>query len=217
MASALAPEVSAAHGHHLPLRIDEMGSVSCGGERGVSDTYASALWAVDTLFALARAGVNGVNIHTPPRSINQMFTFSRVKGVWQAAVHPIYYGMLMFAQATPPGSELLRISGGSAPGLSTWATRGRDGKTRVVAINKNTGQSRLVAVRAPAHATAATIELLRAPSIGAKAGITLGGRSFGAETRTGALAPTPAANTVKPAHGTYTFELPAGSAALLTF
>ena len=217
LASALAPEVSAAHRHHLPLRIDEMNSVSCGGARGVSDTYASALWALDTLFALARAGVDGVNIHTPPRSINEMFAFSRVKGAWQASVHPIYYGMLMFAQATPPGSRLLQVSGGVAPGLSTWATRGRDGKTRVVAINKSTGTSRFLAVRAPAHATAATIELLRAPSIAASAGITVGGQSFGAETRTGALAATPPANTIDPAHGIYTFKLPAGSAALLTF
>jgi hypothetical protein len=216
LAASLAPEVSAAHRHHLPLRIDEMNSVSCGGERGVSDTYASALWVIDSLFALARAGVDGVNIHTPPRSTNQMFTFSQVKGAWQASVHPVYYGMLMFAQATPPGSKLIGISGGSVPGLSTWATRGPDGKTRVVLINKDARDSRSVAVRAPAAAGPATIELLRAPAIGARYGITLGGQSFGAETRTGALAGAPVNETVKPSHGSYTFNLPAGSAALLT-
>jgi hypothetical protein len=216
LAASLAPEVSAAHRHHLPLRIDEMNSVSCGGERGVSDTYASALWVIDSLFALARAGVDGVNIHTPPRSINQMFAFSQVKGAWQASVHPVYYGMLMFAQATPPGSKLIRISGGSAPDLSTWATRALDGSTRVVLINKDARDSRSVAVRAPAGARPATIELLRASSIGAKYGIMLGGQSFGAETRTGALAGAPANATVKPADGRYTFDLPAASAALLT-
>jgi hypothetical protein len=216
LAATLAPEVSAAHRHHVPLRIDEMNSVSCGGERGVSDTYASALWVLDTLFAFARDGVDGVNIHTPPRSINEMFTSSLVKGAWQASVHPVYYGMLMFARATPPGSTLIRISGGSAPGLSTWATRGRDGKTRVVLINKDPLNSRLVAVRAGAGASPATIELLRAPAIGAKSGITLGGQSFGADTRTGVLAGAAAGKTVKPDDGQYTFRLPAGSAALLT-
>ncbi len=216
LAASLAPEVSAAHRHHLPLRIDEMNSVSCGGERGVSDTYASALWALDSLFALARAGVDGVNIHTPPRSINEMFTVSQVNGAWQVSVHPNYYGMLMFAQATPAGSRLIRISGGSAPGLSTWATRGRDGKTRVVVINKDTRASRLVAVRAAPGSGPGTIELLRAPAIGATSGITLGGQSFGAETRTGVLAGTPDGETVKPTDGKYTFTLPVASAALLT-
>ncbi len=216
LAASLAPEVSAAHRRHVPLRIDEMNSVSCGGERGVSDTYASALWVLDTLFALARAGVDGVNIHAPPRSINEMFTVSQVNGAWQVSVHPDYYGMLMFAQATPPGSKLIRISGGSAPGLSTWATRGRDGKTRVVLINKDTRVSRVVAVRAAPGAGPATIELMRAPAIAATYGITLGGQGFGTETRTGALAGTPTGETVKPADGKYTFKLPAGSAALLT-
>ncbi len=216
LAASLAPEVSAAHRRHVPLRIDELNSVSCGGERGVSDTYASSLWVLDTLFALARAGVDGVNIHTPPRSINEMFTVSQTNGAWQVSVHPDYYGMLMFAQATPPGSRLIRISGRSAPGLSTWATRGRDGKTRVVLINKDTHVSRVVAVRAAPGAGPATIELMRAPAINAGYGITLGGQTFGAQTRTGALAGTPADETVKPADGKYTFKLPAASAALLT-
>ena len=74
LAASVAPLAAIAHAHHVPLRLDEINSISCGGERGVSDTYATALWSLDTLFALARAGVDGVNIHTPPQSINQMFT-----------------------------------------------------------------------------------------------------------------------------------------------
>ena len=64
LAARVAPLAAVAHRHHVPLRIDEINSVSCGGEPGVSDTYATALWSLDTLFALARAGVDGVNIHT---------------------------------------------------------------------------------------------------------------------------------------------------------
>src|SRR5207302_4190776 len=80
LAAGLGPLAAIAHRHHVPLRVDEMNSVSCGGERGVSDTYATALWSLDTLFALAHAGVDGVNIHTPPRSINQMFTVIQAHG-----------------------------------------------------------------------------------------------------------------------------------------
>jgi len=42
----------------------------------------------DALFALARDGVDGVNIHTPPRSNNQMFTVTQTNGVWEVYVHP---------------------------------------------------------------------------------------------------------------------------------
>jgi hypothetical protein len=193
-----------------------MNSVSCGGERGVSDTYATALWSLDTMFALVRAGVDGVNIHTPAHSINQMFTVSQVNGTWEVYVHPNYYGLLMFAQATPPGSRLLRISGSGGAGLSTWATIGAGGTTRVVVIDKRTSGSRVVEISAPAGARAATLELMRAPAITSKTGITIGGQGFGAQTSTGELAGTPRTTTLKPSNGHYTFTLPAASAALLT-
>ena len=40
LAANVAPLAAIAHAHHLPLRIDEINAISCGGERGVSDTYA---------------------------------------------------------------------------------------------------------------------------------------------------------------------------------
>jgi hypothetical protein len=216
LATRIAPVAAIAHRHHMPLRVDEINSVTCGGEPGVSDTYATALWSLDTLFALARAGVDGVNIHTPPRSTNQMFTVSQVKGTWEVYVHPNYYGLLMFAQATPPGSRLLRVSGSAAAGVSTWATRGRDGKTRMVVINKSTRSPRPVAIKAPAGAATATMELMRAPSIKAKTGITIGGQGFGAQTSTGELAGTPQIPTLKRVRRAYRFKLPPASAALVT-
>ncbi|MGZ6703997.1 MAG: glycosyl hydrolase family 79 C-terminal domain-containing protein [Solirubrobacteraceae bacterium] len=216
LAAQLAPVAVAAHRHHVPLRIDELGSVTCGGEPGVSDTYATALWSLDTLFALANAGVDGVNVHTPPRSTNQMFTVSQVNGTWEVYVHPNYYGLLMFAQATPPGSRLLRISGPTAGGLSTWATLATDGTTRVVVINKSTSRARAVAIRARAKATSATLELMRAPAITSKTGITIGGQGFGGQTSTGQLAGTAQTPTLKQAHHQYAFTLPPASAALVT-
>ena len=216
LAAQVAPVVATAHRHRVPLRIDELGSVTCGGEPGVSDTYATALWSLDTLFALARAGVDGVNIHTPNHSTNQMFTVARVHGMWEVFVHPNYYGLLMFAQATPPGSRLVKISGPSGGGLSTWATLGTDGTTRVVVINKSTSRARAITIRAPAKATNATLQLMRARSITAKTGITIGGQGFGAQTSTGQLAGTAQTPTLKQAHHEYSFKLPPASAALVT-
>src|ERR1700694_3840811 len=75
LANEVAGYAATAHSHHIPLRIDEMNSVTCGGQHGLSDTYASALWAVDALYEMARVGVDGVNIHTAPNGINQVFFF----------------------------------------------------------------------------------------------------------------------------------------------
>jgi hypothetical protein len=131
-------------------------------------------------------------------------------------VHPNYYGLLMFAQATPPGSRLLRISGSGGAGLSTWATIATDRTRRVVVINKRTAGTRVVEIRAPAGARSAALELMRAPAITSRSGITIGGQGFGAQTSTGELAGTPQTTSLKPSKGRYMFTLPAASAALLT-
>ncbi len=51
-----------------------MNSVTGGGAKGVSNTFASALWALDTLFELAQAGVSGVNVHTFPSAQYALYT-----------------------------------------------------------------------------------------------------------------------------------------------
>ena len=48
----------------VPWRMCETQSFSGGGKAGVSDTFASALWALDYLFVLAGYGCAGVNMET---------------------------------------------------------------------------------------------------------------------------------------------------------
>jgi hypothetical protein len=216
LADSVAPYVAVAHGHRVPLRIDEMNSISCGGERGVGDTFASSLWSLDALFAMASVGVDGVNIHTVPNAINELFAFKLVNGVWQGYVHPDYYGLLMFAQAAPVGSRLLELSGTTRGALRAWATLAPDGHTRVVLINTGTAGSRLVAVRARSAVGSAALERLTAPAVSAGSGLSLGGQSFGAKTATGLLAGPAQSTSVAPSDGRYLVRLPAASAAMLT-
>jgi hypothetical protein len=217
LARALARYVTIAHAHGLPLRVDEMNAVSCGGRRGVSDTFATALWSLDTLFAMVRAGVDGVNVHTVPGTDHDLFGVSAGHGSWQASVHPEYYGLMMFAQATPPGSRLLGLAGKPAAGLSAWATKATDGQMRVVLINKSLDQTQVVRVRLPSIAGSATLERLQAPSAGARTEITLGGQGFGAETATGRLADPSGGTSVTATARGYRISLPTASAAMLTF
>ena len=74
--------------HGLPFRLDEMNSVSGTGVKGVSDTFASALWVLDTLFNLRSVGVDGVNVHTLPDAGYELFTFTHAASGWSAFVHP---------------------------------------------------------------------------------------------------------------------------------
>jgi Glycosyl hydrolase family 79 C-terminal beta domain len=216
LANSVASYVRVAHAHHVPLRIDELNGVSCGGERGVSDTFASALWALDTLFEMARVGVDGVNFHTVPLAMNELFSGDYSKGRWHSFVHPQYYGLMMFAQAAPAGSRLLRISGAPGAGLHAWATRAPNGQVRVVLINEASRRSWLVRVRIPSGHGTATLERLEAPSIGAKSGVSLAGQSFGRSTYTGVLAGSPSTTTVAPSRDVYAVKVPAASAAMLT-
>jgi hypothetical protein len=213
--SFLAGYVGVAHGHGLPFRVDELNSVACGGKRGVSDTFASALWALDTLFDLARLGVSGVNIHMFPGARYILFSFRRQDGRWVARIRPEYYGLLMFAQATPPGSHLLRTITRGGQAVRAWATRGAEGTVRVVLINDDLRKRHVFLVTDAAPAGPASAIRLTAPSAYATAGVQIGEQSFGA-TSTGRLGSPPEQEPIASSRGHYVIRLGPASAAMLT-
>ena len=55
-----------AHETEVPFRLDESGTVSCGGVPGISDTFASALWGVSYLTQAMRIGAAGINLEGNP-------------------------------------------------------------------------------------------------------------------------------------------------------
>lgn len=218
LADSLKRWIAIAHAQHRQLRLDELNSVACRGKAGVSDSFASALWATDALFGLARAGVDGIDMHTLPDAAYQLFAFSRQGGHWQAQVRPVYYGLQLFAQAAPAGARLLQVTRhGADAALSVWATRGRDHRLRVVVINKSQTRRKTVTVSLPTGTPMAnaTVERMLAPSVRAKHGVTLAGRSYGAETQTGQLA-TPEVERAHIVSGRVTLSVPGASAALVT-
>ena len=215
LAASVAGAVKVAHARHVPLRIDEMNTDSCGLIPAVTDSFATALWSLDALFSMASVGVDGVNIHTYPLAGASLFGFHRVGRRWHATVQPEYYGLQMFEQAAPTGSRLLRVSPAGTAQLDSWATLALDHTIRVVVINESS-HARVVAVRRPAGTAAGTLERLEASSLAARRGVTLGGQSFGASTATGLLAGPVRTGTVPPGARGYVFRVPAGSAAMLT-
>jgi hypothetical protein len=221
MAANVAPYVRIAHRFGHPLRLDEMNAVSCGGEPGLSNTYATSLWSLDAMFAMAGVGVSGVNIHSTPKSVNHLFSVQQSGTQWSSSVAPLYYGLLMFAQAAPAGSHLLRTSGGPGGALRVWATRSGT-TTHVVLINDSTARPATVTLKIRGAGGSASLERLQGPGLKATGGVTIGGQGFGTATRTGRLAGRQqlAAIAPKGVYGPggprYTVTVPPISAAMLT-
>ncbi|KAG2180534.1 hypothetical protein INT44_003538 [Umbelopsis vinacea] len=76
------------------FRLGEFNSVSCEGRSGVSNSFASALWAIDYMMLLAYYNVTACNIHN--RFPSYYNIADRVGGVWKA--QPVWYSLLFIAQ-----------------------------------------------------------------------------------------------------------------------
>jgi Glycosyl hydrolase family 79 C-terminal beta domain len=178
MANTIKPAVRAARRVHLPVRLTEINSVTCKGARGVSNTFATALWVPDALFEYMKAGARSVAIHVRTDTINRAFSLTP-RGVF---AFPMFYGMAAFARTLGAHPQLLHTRLQSSPGfhLKAWAVR--DGRTlRVMLINKGSN-SGFVSLRLQAGG-ALTLQRLLAPSDAATAGVTLAGQKLGRQGR----------------------------------
>ncbi len=61
-AVSLSRYLAVAHARQTGFRMDETNTVSCGGRPGISDTFASALWAAGYITQAMSAGVVGINL-----------------------------------------------------------------------------------------------------------------------------------------------------------
>ncbi len=209
LAADLAPMIAATHRAGLRFRLTELNSVTCGGRPRVSDTFATALWAPDTLFALLRARADGVNLHVRANTINAPFAFTR-RGLF---ARPLLYGLIMFSRALADGSALVRAHLRAAPSLNlhSWVIRTRSGGLHILAIDKGHHPVRLL-LRLPGHAPA-TVERLRAAHPSSRFGVTLAGQRLSPRgTWTGVRR----SEIVRRTRRGYVIDIPRFSAALIS-
>ena len=207
LANTVEPATTFAHGERTELRLTEVNSISCGGNAGVADSFATALWAPDALFELLRVGVDGVNWHIRPKTLNAPFHLK----AGEIVPLPELYGLTLFAQMIQGRSSLLDSTLTSSAGLDlkAWVVRSTAATTMLL-INKG---SREAAVRLPAVVPApavATVSRLDAPGIGATAGVRFAGRWIGTDARWHGRASTEA---VRETGGFYYVVVPGYSAA----
>jgi hypothetical protein len=223
--SNLAPQLAAARAVGLPIRIDETNSSAGGGIVGVSDTYASALWAMDYNLLMAQAGYAGLNFHgglgvcgaplyngkfqiyTPICAAN---TADEAAKVYVAM--PEYYGLLM---ATRMGTgRFLPVSISSDRNVTAYAVRGAEGRISIAVIEKDdtAGASVHIGLSIGTGSCTAHVVHLTGPSLTSTAGVAIQGATVG---RDGRLPHRPA-DRVSVRHGSLTLDLAAGSAVVIT-
>jgi len=180
----------------------------------MSNSFSEALWALNVLPALWRAGVQGVNFQTVDGNLNQMIAARHSASGWSVSVQPEYYGLLAFADAAPAGSRLLRISNPGVAHLYQFAVRAPDGSERIVLTDVGSA-ARTIGVTATGTRGTGSLSLLTARSLNATGGATLAGQRLSA--RSGRLAGAPTVTPVRPnAGGVYAVRVPAHAAAILT-
>jgi hypothetical protein len=156
--------MDAAHGAGIAYRMCEGNSCWNGGQEGVSDTLASALWVADMMLNFASLGCAGVNLHGGGNGFYTPVAGSIAGGF---VARPEYFGMLLARQFF--GATLLRSTlQCECDRVRAYAAE-KDGLQLVTIINK-TEQS--VAIKTPLR-HAREQWLLDGPAIDAKQGVSL--------------------------------------------
>ncbi|MBC8122011.1 MAG: hypothetical protein H7Y22_09265, partial [Gemmatimonadaceae bacterium] len=214
------PIVAEAGEYGKKMRISETNSMTCGGVNGVSNTLAAALWATDMMFEAANIGAGGVNIITGSQpDMTPLYFDGHIdyEGVatYTPQVYPLYYGMLLFAQAAANQGSLVPVSITKTGNMKVWATKDNTGAIRVVALNKDQSLSGNARITIAGTSGSASLTRLSASSVSAKTGLTLAGQTFDGTTD-GKPKGSYTSTSVSSSNGTYVFSLPKGSAAMLT-
>ncbi|HEV2981520.1 MAG TPA: hypothetical protein VGX51_08820 [Solirubrobacteraceae bacterium] len=189
---SLARYMRVASAAHIPFRLDETNSVSCGGRPGISDTFASALWAVSYIARAMAAGVSGINFHGNPANCRGYAPLCAPTPARLAtgalSVRPEWYALLLARQLV--GDRGLRTSlragvahGAPPPNVSVTALRAANGAVHLVVVDDDPpGSPRLLLhIHVGSRYRQARELALTGPSPSAGSGVLLGGRTVAAD------------------------------------
>jgi hypothetical protein len=163
----------------LPFRLDEANTVSCGGQAGISDRFASALWAVDYIAHAMAAGAVGINLQSNPANCRGYTPLcarsSQALAEGVLALAPEWYALAMARRlvgSRPVGASVVPAG---AANVDVLAFVTPHGTVQVLAVDDDPPGTRPVAlgVRLSARYRRARALVLSAPSPRAAGGVRL--------------------------------------------
>ena len=164
----------------VPFRIDACGAYDSGGAPGISNTYASALWAIDMIFQSALGAASGLNFESGGQ---QPCTPIADNAVTALGPQPIFYGLLLAALAGT-GTLLSTDLSAASLNVTAYALQSADHALSLVIVNKDATHNLDLGIMLPpglslSSATLQTLTQLSAsattPSLAALSGVTLQG------------------------------------------
>ncbi|KAJ7707363.1 glycoside hydrolase family 79 protein [Mycena rosella] len=185
-----------AQAYDLPFVMFETNTASCGGFAGVSDSFGSALWALDYGFQMASSNLTGALLHVGGQSVyyNPFTPPPTNQSTYHGwTIGPIYYSALIVAEAFGKSNQSriidLQMNNDSiyTPGYAIYDT----GISRLALFNyisDPTGASDYTATFSVDGAgtglrngtpSQVKVKYLVAPSVSNKQNITWAGQTFG--------------------------------------
>ena len=215
--NSFVPETQAAG---LPFRLEEANNFYNGGAKGVSDTFASALWGLDYLYWWAAHGADGVNFHTGDFVAAEDQNTPCRYAVFTSAprgyfVHPLGYAVKAFTLCSQGRLLPVKIATNTnSIDLTAYAVLADGKKICVTLINKEHGaeaHDAIVTLSVADIRRKARVLRLNADRITNTDGARLGGSEIGDN---GAWRGTWQRLSIR-ADGSFLLNIPSASAALV--
>jgi Ricin-type beta-trefoil lectin domain len=197
----------------VPAVMDETNSITCGGQSGVSNVFASTLWSLDYSLLLAQEGVQGADFHGQISGCGPYSPLC-VDGSGSLAAQPLFYGFLAVQQVGT--GSFLTVDNADSANVRAYAVQNGSGLTVVlddVQDPSSYGATDVTLSLPQSYSQAQSTVLATSSSAGlsATSGITLGGQQI---SDSGAF-PAPTYTAVPISGSTVTVPVAAGSATIL--
>jgi hypothetical protein len=218
-ARSLATYMSVARANGVPLGIDEANTVSCGGVGGVSDTFASALWATGYITQAMAAGAASINLQGNPANCAGYTPLCAPSPAALATgalrPQPEWYALLLTRSLVGDRPLPTTITAEPSPNLVAASFSAPDHSLKVVLVDdEQDGTSPLtLRLEVGAGIGAGHIQRLAASSPSATDGVRLAGRTISAN---GSWRAPAWMESVAVHSGILQLELAPGNAALVT-
>ena len=211
--------LSVAHSGEIPFRMDETNTISCGGLAGISNTFASALWATAYLGEAMSLGAQGINLHGQPTNCLGYTPLCaatpQAQAEGQLTPQPEWYALLMLRGLIGERPLATRVASRPRHNLQATAFLAPGGGLHVVLVDDDPPGTRraMVQVRVGGPVRYARLLALTAPQPNSTGSVSLGRRTV---ARDGTWTPPASLKLVRAEGGAITLAVSPSSALLLS-